>query len=58
MAHTGRKPKSWMLNYPALACMLKWGLLCGLCRYVRHHGVTCDASQNMGRVGKLGGYTC
>lgn len=21
MAHTGRKPKSWLLNYPALACM-------------------------------------
>ena len=25
MLHTGRKPKSWMLNYPALACMLNGG---------------------------------
>ena len=25
MAHTGRKPKSWVLNYPALACMLNGG---------------------------------
>ena len=25
MAHTGRKPKSWLLNYPALACMLNGG---------------------------------
>ena len=25
MAHAGRKPKSWLLNYPALACMLNGG---------------------------------
>ena len=25
MAHSGRKPKSWVLNYPALACMLNGG---------------------------------
>ena len=22
VAHSGHKPKSWLLNYPALACML------------------------------------
>ena len=58
MAHAGRKSKSWILNYPALACMLNGGLLRRLCWYVGHHGVTCDASQNMGEVGKLGGYAC
>ena len=25
MANAGRKPKSWILNYPALACMLNGG---------------------------------
>ena len=25
MAHSGHKPKSWVLNYPALACMLNGG---------------------------------
>ena len=50
VAHTRHKLKSWILNYPALACMLN-GATCRLCRYARHHEVTCDAFQNMGGVG-------
>ena len=41
MGHTG---KVLDVKLSSIGLHVEMGLLCGLCRYVRHHGVTCDAS--------------
>ena len=58
MTHAGHKPKSWFLNYPALACMLNGDYYIDYAGMLGTMGVTCDESQNVGWAGKLGGWSC